>query len=94
MPTDSRQRYGRYQYGDDAAVQGTPAPRVVGHRRTASNHRSIAQGGPNNKTLRQAFYGQQGLNRLSGASSVGGDSLLSIPISARHSFEQEVTGMY
>jgi len=92
MPTDSRQRYGKYAYGDDAALQGTSTPRVVGHRRSASNQRASVH--IQNKQLRQAFYGQQGLNRISNASSVGGDSLLSIPISARHSFEQEVTGMY
>lgn len=87
MPTDSRQRYGRYEYGD--AMVNHSTPRVVGHRRSVSNQRNALVA----KNARMAFYGQQGLNRISTASSQGGDSLLSIPITARYSVETEIHGM-
>ena len=88
LPTDSRQRYGRFQLGDQSpSVFAQPGARVVGHRRSRSSR-------TNSIHNRTAVYGQAALNRLSTASSQGGDSLLTIPMTSRASFEHhDVHGM-
>jgi hypothetical protein len=103
LPTDARQRFAPSTYSDAlpsptgtafAAATTTTSPfaspvtrsNTVGHRRTAS------RGSVNtarNSGARQAVYGQAGLNRLSQATSTGGDSFLSIPVSSRYSFDRD-----
>jgi len=96
LPMDSRQRHAKYDYAGDsiASPPATAVSRVVGgaigHRRSLSRTNSVAS-----SAHRMAFYGQPGLaQRASHA-----DSLLSIPISTRYSFERsgesrDVHGMF
>jgi len=87
LPTDSRQRHAKYDYAADVnaspplSAQALPRPAgaVVGHRRGLSRSSSVAS-----SVHRMALYGAPTTaQRASHA-----DSLLSIPVSTRYSFER------